>query len=147
MTGEGHYMLGLPDRRIHVAGSIDADGAIRLLIDDKRRIGGRVVADGDARYVLSDGRERRLLLEDLDAGASPREAGAGLLTAPLPATVTAVHVEAGRKVSRGDALLVLEAMKMEHVITAPRDGTVARVHFRAGDQVEEGAELITFEDG
>jgi 3-methylcrotonyl-CoA carboxylase alpha subunit len=147
MTGEGHYMLGLPDRRIHVAGSIDADGAIRLLIDDKRRIGGRVVADGDARYVLSDGRERRLLLEDPDAGASPREAGAGLLTAPLPATVTAVHVEAGRKVSRGDALLVLEAMKMEHVIAAPRDGTVARVHFRAGDQVEEGAELITFEDG
>jgi 3-methylcrotonyl-CoA carboxylase alpha subunit len=147
MTGDGHYMLGLPDRRIRTAGTIDADGVIRLLIDDKRRIGGRVVADGNARYVLSDGRERRFLLEDPDADASPREAGAGLLTAPLPATVTAVHVEAGRKVSRGEALLVLEAMKMEHVIAAPREGTVARVHFRAGDQVEEGAELITFEDG
>ena len=49
--------------------------------------------------------------------------------------------------ARGEALVVLEAMKMEHVIAAPRDGTVARVHFRAGDQVEEGAELITFEDG
>jgi 3-methylcrotonyl-CoA carboxylase alpha subunit len=146
MTGEGHYRLGLPDRRIRVSGSVAADGAIRLLIDGSRRIGGRVVADGDARHVLSDGRERRLVLEDPDAGAPAREAGACLLTAPLPATVTAVHVEAGRKVLRGEALVVLEAMKMEHVIAAPRDGTVAQVHFRAGDQVEEGAELITFEE-
>lgn len=146
MTGEGHYMLGLPDRRIRVSGSVGADGAIRLLIDESRRIGGRVVADGDARHVLADGRERRLVLEDPDATPSASEAGAGMLTAPLPATVTAVHVEAGLKVSRGQALIVLEAMKMEHVIAAPRDGTVARVHFRAGDQVEEGAELITFEE-
>ena len=73
------------------------------------RIGGRVVADGDARHVLSGGRERRLLLVDPDAGPSAREAGAGMLTAPLPATVTAVHVETGRKVSRGEALIVLEA--------------------------------------
>ena len=86
------------------------------------------------------------MLEDPDALSASREAGAGGLTAPLPATVTAVHVEAGRTVSRGQPLIVLEAMKMEHVIAAPQDGTIAAVHFRPGDQVEEGAELISFAD-
>jgi 3-methylcrotonyl-CoA carboxylase alpha subunit len=146
LIGRGHYMLGLPDRRLRVAGAVDADGAMRLLLDDSRQIKGRVVADGAARHVLADGLERHLVLEDPDARSASHEAGAGMLTAPLPATVTAVHVEAGRKVSRGQPLIVLEAMKMEHVIAAPRDGTVAAVHFRAGDQVEEGAELISFEE-
>ena len=146
LIGRGHYMLGLPDRRLRVAGAVDADGAMRLLIDDSRQINGRVVADGAARHVLADGLERHLVLEDPDALSASHEAGAGMLTAPLPATVTAVHVEAGRKVSRGQPLIVLEAMKMEHVIAAPCDGTVAAVHFRAGDQVEEGAELISFEE-
>jgi 3-methylcrotonyl-CoA carboxylase alpha subunit len=48
----------------------------------------------------------------------------------------------GERVKRGQALMVLEAMKMEHVITAPADGTVERVNYEAGDRVEEGAELI-----
>jgi 3-methylcrotonyl-CoA carboxylase alpha subunit len=147
MIADDFYMLGLPDRRIRVAGAAGPDGTLSLLIDDMRRIRGRVVAEGDLRHVLADGRERRLVLENPDAAASSRDAGTGRLTAPLPATVTAVHVEAGRKVARGEALIVLEAMKMEHVIAAPRDGTIAKVHFRAGDQVEEGAELITFAEG
>jgi 3-methylcrotonyl-CoA carboxylase alpha subunit len=139
-------MLGLPDRRLRVAGTIGAEGAMRLSLDDSRQIAGRVVADGSARHIFADGLERHFVLEDPDALSASRETGAGMLTAPLPATVTAVHVEAGRKVSRGQPLIVLEAMKMEHVIAAPRDGTIATVHFRAGDQVEEGVELISFEE-
>jgi 3-methylcrotonyl-CoA carboxylase alpha subunit len=48
-------------------------------------------------------------------------------------------------VARGQNLMVLEAMKMEHAIRAPADGTVAQLHFAAGDQVSEGAELLVFE--
>jgi 3-methylcrotonyl-CoA carboxylase alpha subunit len=48
-------------------------------------------------------------------------------------------------VAKGDALLVLEAMKMEHTITAPADGVVKEVHYAAGEQVLEGAELISLE--
>ena len=51
---------------------------------------------------------------------------------------------AGGVVKRGQPLMVLEAMKMEHTIAAPADGTVERVHFAPGDLVEEGAELIAF---
>jgi 3-methylcrotonyl-CoA carboxylase alpha subunit len=51
--------------------------------------------------------------------------------------------ERGAKVTRGQALLILEAMKMEHTITAPADGVVKEIHYSAGEQVLEGAELIT----
>ena len=53
-----------------------------------------------------------------------------------------VHVEDGEKVKAGQSLMVLEAMKMEHVILAPADGVVANIRFAAGDQVMEGDELL-----
>ena len=145
LAGDRHYMLGLPDRRVRVEGRVAADGMAEVLVDGGRRLAGRVVAVGEARHVLIDGLEHVLSLDDPDSVSRSREAGGGRLTAPLPATVTAVHIEAGRTVSRGDPLIVLEAMKMEHVIAAPEDGVVAAVHFRTGDQVEEGAALISFE--
>jgi 3-methylcrotonyl-CoA carboxylase alpha subunit len=59
--------------------------------------------------------------------------------------VIQVHVTPGQAVERGAALIVLEAMKMEHAISAPADGKIAQVHYAVGDLVEEGAELIAFE--
>jgi 3-methylcrotonyl-CoA carboxylase alpha subunit len=72
--------------------------------------------------------------------AAAGEASADLL-APMPGRVRRVVVGAGKKVGRGDVLLILEAMKMEHAIRAPRDGTVVKVHYGEGDLVEAGAVL------
>jgi 3-methylcrotonyl-CoA carboxylase alpha subunit len=55
-----------------------------------------------------------------------------------------VHVAAGTRVAKGTALLVIEAMKMEHTIVAPADGVVDGVLFAPGDQVIEGAPLVNF---
>lgn len=65
----------------------------------------------------------------------------GDLLAPMPGRVRRVVFGAGEKVGRGDVLLILEAMKMEHAIRAPRDGTVVKVHYGEGDLVEAGAVL------
>lgn len=62
----------------------------------------------------------------------------------MPGRVAQVQVMPGQEVSRGDVLLVLEAMKMEHTLYAPKDGRIADVHFAVGEQVEEGVELVTF---
>jgi len=145
MAGDGYYMLGLPDRRVRVEGTAAPDGGVHVLVDGKQRLNGRVVTAGEQRHVFVAGLDRGLILEDPDAMSRKHEAAGGSLTAPLPSTVTAVHAEVGQAVSRGDPLIVLEAMKMEHVIAAPQDGRIASVHCRAGDQVEEGAELIGFE--
>ncbi len=66
----------------------------------------------------------------------------GRLTAPMPGKLVSFAVKAGDKVSAGQTLAVMEAMKMEHTIAAPKDGVVAEVLYAPGDQVAEGAELI-----
>ena len=66
------------------------------------------------------------------------------LSAPMPGNVIRVLVKAGEKVSRGQQLLVMEAMKMEHTILAPADGVVGKVSFNQGDLVQNGSELIEF---
>jgi 3-methylcrotonyl-CoA carboxylase alpha subunit len=62
----------------------------------------------------------------------------------MPGKIIEVTARAGQRVKRGEVLLVLEAMKMEHTIVAPADGIIERVHFLPGDLVEEGAALIAF---
>ena len=66
----------------------------------------------------------------------------GELEAPMPGKVTAVEVKKGAKVEKGQRLLTLEAMKMEHALTAPFDGTVAELNAKAGAQVTEGQLLV-----
>ena len=69
----------------------------------------------------------------------------GVITAPMPGKVTAVEVSKGEKVAKGQRLLTLEAMKMEHGMTAPFDGTVAELSAQAGAQVSEGTVLVKVE--
>jgi 3-methylcrotonyl-CoA carboxylase alpha subunit len=66
----------------------------------------------------------------------------GEIEAPMPGKVTAVEVTQGEKVAKGQRLLTLEAMKMEHALTAPFDGTVAELNAAAGAQVTEGQLLV-----
>jgi len=69
----------------------------------------------------------------------------GEIEAPMPGKVTAVEVSRGEKVSKGQRLLTLEAMKMEHALTAPFDGTVAELPAKPGAQVTEGQLLVKVE--
>jgi 3-methylcrotonyl-CoA carboxylase alpha subunit len=69
----------------------------------------------------------------------------GEIEAPMPGKVTAVEVAAGDKVAKGQRLLTLEAMKMEHALTSPFDGTVAELSATAGAQVTEGQLLVKVE--
>jgi biotin carboxyl carrier protein len=69
-------------------------------------------------------------------------AGDGAIRSPMPGKVTGLSVKAGEAVKRGQALLTLEAMKMEHALTAPFDGTVDEVTVALGAQVTEGAVLV-----
>jgi 3-methylcrotonyl-CoA carboxylase alpha subunit len=82
---------------------------------------------------------------EIDALAHAGEAAieGGRLTAPMPGKVVSFAVKAGDKVrTKGQALAVMDAMKMEHTIAAPADGTVAELLYAPGDQVAEGAELL-----
>jgi 3-methylcrotonyl-CoA carboxylase alpha subunit len=64
------------------------------------------------------------------------------MSAPMPGVVLKILASEGQQVSKGTALLILEAMKMEHVIAAPRDGTIAAINCREGELVQPGNDLI-----
>ncbi|WP_323753856.1 acetyl/propionyl/methylcrotonyl-CoA carboxylase subunit alpha [Marinobacter sp.] len=74
-------------------------------------------------------------------------AGEGSLAAPMNGAIVAVQAKLGDKVSAGQSLVIMEAMKMEHAIKAPADGIVSEIFYAEGDQVAEGAELIAIDTG
>ncbi len=99
----------------------------------------------DAAWHLFDhGARHSLSLEDPLAAASGSGAHAGKLEAPMPGRVIALLAEPG-PVKAGTALLVLEAMKMEHTITAPSDGQLEGFRVAVGEQVDDGAVLVDFQ--
>ncbi|MEP6825206.1 MAG: biotin/lipoyl-containing protein, partial [Ramlibacter sp.] len=137
------------------------DGALRLTVGDVAGLlsfapvaggldiafGGQrhtaeVYAHGEMDHIFTGHGATQILSIDLLAHASENAAEAGRLTAPMPGKVVSFAVKAGDKVSKGQALAVMEAMKMEHTIAAPADGTVAELLYAPGDQVAEGAELL-----
>ncbi len=81
----------------------------------------------------------------VEAVSAAREAGPSRLTAPIPGKVVAVKVEPGDEVEPGQALIVLEAMKMENELAAVQAGRVAAVHVTAGETVEGGELLVELE--
>jgi len=101
-----------------------------------------VYRDGHTLIFVDGARQHRLIhvvpLDDADRG----EGAGGGLTAPMPGKVVQALVAVGDSVVRGQTVMILEAMKMEHAISAPADGTIADVFYAAGDQVDEGAELL-----
>ena len=121
-----------------------ARGQMSALIGSAAVSVGAVVVGED--ILLTDrGQARRVSV--LPLGDNPDDAAgdAGGLAAPMPGKVVAMMVEVGAVVERGQALAVLEAMKMEHVMTAPQAGRVSAIFHPAGAQVQEGAALLAIE--
>ena len=80
-------------------------------------------------------------------GGTGAGASDGAILSPMPGKIIAVDVAAGDKVAKGQKLLTLEAMKMEHSLTAPFDGIVAELNATAGAQVQVEALLVKIEAG
>jgi 3-methylcrotonyl-CoA carboxylase alpha subunit len=101
------------------------------------------VWDGEQLHVFEGGRTWQFALQDplAHAGEAQGEHG-GDMTAPMPGKIIAIAVQPGETVQKGQSLLVMEAMKMEHTITAAADGEVAEIFYQVGDQVAEGSALI-----
>ena len=138
----GGYRMAIGDKALDLD-TVEADGeTVAARIDGAPRRA-RIVAGEDAVTVILDHAAWRLGDDDVAALADVDEDAAGRLIAPMPGRVVAVMVEPGARVARGAALMIVEAMKMEHTITAPAAGRVSAVHFAPGERVEEGAELVT----
>jgi 3-methylcrotonyl-CoA carboxylase alpha subunit len=129
--------------RLVVRGELEPEGGLSAEISGLGRRA-TVVRLGEDLVVLAKGKQHVLGVVS-SGGMVEADAGGGLI-APMPGKVVQVMVAPGDTVTKGQALLVLEAMKMETTISAPADGVVKEVCFSAGDQVDDGAALIVMED-
>jgi 3-methylcrotonyl-CoA carboxylase alpha subunit len=137
----GGWHLRLGDRDAHATAERLPEGRLAVALDGVRSTM-RVLQHGAEMAVFFDGESWHFTTVDPLAPPADADAGGGRLTAPMPGRVIQLMIAPGEAVRRGQAMMVIEAMKMEHTIAAPRDGTVEAVHYAAGDLVEEGAELI-----
>jgi 3-methylcrotonyl-CoA carboxylase alpha subunit len=139
----GGYLLELPaGGSIKASASYAGDGTIEVELDGRRsratvarRTGELTVFAGGGSYRLEF--EKPVAIEEEDPS--------GRLVSPLPGSVIDVLVGSGETVAKGQALMIIEAMKMEHTISAPKRGTVRQIYFSKGEQVAEGAQLLEFE--
>ena len=100
------------------------------------------VRSGSETWVFDNGHVHVIAAERAAARRSAGRDDQAALSAPMPATVTSVQVEAGQAVALGDVLVMLEAMKMEIAVKAPRDGVVRRIACRPGELVQPGVPLL-----
>ncbi|XOV86492.1 MAG: acetyl/propionyl/methylcrotonyl-CoA carboxylase subunit alpha [Pseudomonadota bacterium] len=153
------------DEEISLAYRSRRDGRFRLVVDENEHLvrpfacgKGHVDVEIDGRRMAFDVQplEDRWLIHGRNGDLTLREVprypvpgmgeASGGLTAPMPGRVLDTLISNGDSVTKGQLLLVLEAMKMEHRIVAPSDGVVAAVHVSTGDQVANDQLLVSFED-
>src|SRR6202166_1879813 len=99
----------------------------------------------DAVYVLRKGRQTKVSLRDLTLDETGDHGSGGLVRAPMHGKVLSLSVEPGARVTRGQRVAIIEAMKMEHTLIAPIDGTVAEIAVAKDAQVAEGAKILLIE--
>jgi 3-methylcrotonyl-CoA carboxylase alpha subunit len=137
---------GLEGFRINAAPRIEAyleSGGQRydVLLEDLRPTGLSVRTVDDQVLVFEDGAVHAFAPWRSQRGDHAK-IGDGAILSPMPGRMVAVMVQTGQTVERGQALVTLEAMKMEHVLTAPFAGTVELLSVTVGDQVSEGVVLV-----
>ncbi len=136
------YIACVAGRKTHLRGEL-IDDVVHFDVDGHRLQGTLAsTADGFTLY-LSEGACHFYEVMPDTGEADSNEANAGL-SAPMNGTVVTLLIEPGIDVEAGTALLVMEAMKMEHTIKAPEDGKVEVFYYAAGDLVDGGAELMQF---
>ncbi len=137
----GGMVLQIGSERWPLAARALGDARHEVLLAE-RRVTLTVYAQGERYAVFAAGGSALVTEVDPLAHAGDHAAEGGRLTAPMPGKVVAFLAKAGEAVRRGQALAVMEAMKMEHTLSAPRDGVVDELLYAVGDQVAEGGELL-----
>ncbi len=135
------FIIRLDNTDTEAAGQLEEQTRLTARLGN-RRLQADVIRDKQRLVIFHAG--QRYELERLtDAYETPAEEDGGRLLSPMPGKIIAILTAKDQAVSKGDPLLILEAMKMEHTITANQAGTVVDIFFAENDRVDAGVELLT----
>ena len=140
---EDGFSLEIDGGTIRIGGNLAENGKLRAVIDGRQRQG-YFFAEDNGHTLFLDGEHYRISQPDpVDIADATTHTGG--LEAPMPGVIRALLSQRGALVEAGEALVVMEAMKMEHTIRAPAKGIVAAINCAEGDMVAAGAVLVDFE--
>lgn len=128
----------------HTYSLVDRNGPQMIMVNDHRVMAAVGVPNRDGEcMVIAGGREAIVS----GMGKKMKKAGAhvGNLASPMPGKIYKVLKSAGSVVTKGETILILEAMKMEHSIRADKDGKVKKINFQEGELVQGGVTLVELE--
>jgi biotin carboxyl carrier protein len=150
VTGEaGRYRVTLAGETLEVDARKVGESGWSLLLGGKSYWAALVEEDG-VTVVSVDGEVHRIRVEEETRYLIRTRGGAAavsgqVLKAPMPGRVVLIEVVVGQRVSRGDGLVILEAMKMENEFRAAAEGTVKEIRVQAGQAVNPGDVLVVIE--
>jgi len=138
------YVVTFADENCVISGALHEANQLSAEVNGQRLQAVFLQKDQEIS-ALYQGKQWEFSLFDPRFDGQDHDDAEGGLVAPMPGAVVAVLATEGDAVTEGDALLVVEAMKMEHTIVAPSDGTVTEIFYGVGDQVEEGDALLSLQ--
>lgn len=145
LTSDGQqcYRISFNGITVEAKGTISADVLTSVMDGYRSKVSIAKQGDSYSAYTQQSVFQFNLVNTAFDEHESSH--GDNSLAAPMNGTIVALLVEVGDKVKQGDALLVMEAMKMEHTLRAPADSIVTEFYCQAGDLVDGGSELLRIE--
>jgi len=136
-----HYYIMYDNTEYTVEASEIDKGHLKLQLGD--RTIKCVITEGEKeKFVFVDGEVFKVRPVELTGKKTVKKKEEGDLNSPISGKVVNVKVKPGSSVKKGDAIMVIEAMKMEYLIRAPYAGTVKKVNFKEKDQIEIGQQTI-----
>ncbi len=142
ISADGNGYAATWDGQTHHVEVLEASNGRLDLAVDGRHVPAYISSDGQTRWVTVDGRTLKLTRKSATARPGAGHDGRSELAAPMPGQVRAVNVQPGDQVTKGQVLVVLEAMKMEIRLQAPFDAQVASVDASVGQTVEREQVLV-----
>jgi 3-methylcrotonyl-CoA carboxylase alpha subunit len=143
MHDRNGYGFECDGARLRAEGKLDAEGRLSATVEGRKH-SGFYFASGQAADLIIGGSHHRITMPD-PMNTAIDNAAAGGLAAPMPGLIRSILVDVGERVEKGRALVVMEAMKMEHTIRAPADGVVLTLNCVVGAMTEAGVVLVEFE--
>ncbi len=148
------FALG-PERKLDLDITVDGDprnasvtwrNGLHVTVDNVPAAQGvRLLPIGGGMVAVGQGVQRNVALKGYDTVDVDHLDGDGAVKAPMHGKVLAIFVTQGARVTKGERVAVVEAMKMEHALLAPLDGTVSEIAAEVGAQVAEGSKILSIE--
>jgi geranyl-CoA carboxylase alpha subunit len=141
VIGKDHYLIALGSHMLEVSIEERQEGAVRFTVSGVQQTARYVLHDGTVHLDIN-GLVAAIRETTLEPSAASRRDASSRLVAPMNGAIISVAAKPGDLVAKGQLIVVLEAMKMQHEITAERDGTIDKILVRPGDQVATRQVLV-----